>query len=105
MKDKYVIGHNGLLGAFHYHWKFNTEMFDLKRDCVQFAAMFLLLIYMEVRLGAIVESSSKEITGTNETLCYKDLTLKLLQPLKGALLLVLEVMILLNKGKRKWGEQ
>lgn len=104
MREKFVIGHNGLLGALYYHWKFDTEVFDLERDRIQLAAVLLLLAYTGARPGAIVESSSKGIAGTNAALCYKDLALKLLQPPKGVSLLVLEVTILLDKGKRNRGE-
>jgi len=104
MREKSVIGHNALLGALYYHWKFDTEVFDLERDRVQLAAVLLFLAYTGARPGAIVESSSQGIRGTNAALCYKDMTLKLLQPEDGPSLLVLEVTVLLDKGKRNRGE-
>ena len=38
----------------------------------------------------------------NAALLYKDVKLRLLQPPNEALLLLLEVTIILDKGKRKW---
>lgn len=104
MKEKSVIDHNALLGALHYHWKFDTEVFDLERDRVQLAAVLLFLACTGARPGAVVESSSEGICGTNAALRYRDMTLKLLQPEDGPSLLVLEVTVLLDKGKRNWGE-
>jgi hypothetical protein len=104
MREKSVIGHNALLGALYYHWKFNTEVFDLERDRVQLAAVLLFLAYTGARPGAVVESSSQGIRGTNAALCYGHMTLKLLQPEDGPSLLVLEVTVLLDKGKRNRGE-
>lgn len=101
IREKSFIGHSALQGALYYHWVFDTEVFDLERDRVQLAAVLLLLAYTGSRPGAIVESSSRGIAGTNAALCYGDLVLKLLQPKSGPLLLVLEVRILLDKGKRK----
>jgi len=104
MREKPVIGHTALQGALYYHWVFDTEIYDLKRDRIQLAAVLLLLAYTESRPGAIVESSSQGIADTNAALCYEDLVLKLLKPKEGPSLLILKVRIRLDKGKRKQGE-
>ena len=61
----------------------------------------LFLAFTGARPGAIFESGCKGISGTNAALLYRDVKLGLLQPLEEAPLLVLEVIILLDKGKRK----
>jgi hypothetical protein len=104
MREKPVVGHTALQGALYYHWVFDTEVYNLERERIQLAAMLLLLTYTGSRPGAVVESSSQGIVGTNAALCYGDLVLKLLQPREGPSLLVLEVRIRLDKGKRKRGE-
>jgi len=104
MREKPVIGHTALQGALYYHWVFDTEVYDLERDRIQLAAVLLLLAYTGSRPGAIVESSSQGIAGTNAALCYGDLVLKLLKPKEGPSLLILKVRIRLDKGKRKQGE-
>ncbi len=103
-REKHVVGHTALHGALYYHWVFDTEVYDLERERIQLAAVLLLLAYTGSRPGAIVESSSPGIAGTNAALCYGDLVLKLLQPKQGPSLLVLEVRIRLDKGKRMRGE-
>jgi len=101
MKPKHEIGHSGLHGALYYHWAYDTEIFDLERHRVALPAVYLSLSYTGCRIGAIVESDCKGIAGTNEALCYKDLKLKLLNPPGGVALLVLEMTIRWDKGKRK----
>ena len=101
MKPTYTVGHNTLLGMLHYHWNFDTAVFPFERERVQLATVLLFLAYTGARPGAIVESSSGGIRGSNEAMLYKDLKLKLLQPPEDAALLVLEVTIRLDKGKRK----
>ena len=101
IKQKFCVGHNTLLGMLHYHWKFDTSIFPCERERVQLATILLFLAYTGARPGAIVESTSGGIKGSNESLLYKDLKLKLLQPLGSAPLLVLEITIRLDKGKRK----
>ncbi|MCJ1473138.1 hypothetical protein MMC13_001789 [Lambiella insularis] len=101
MKAKHVIGHNGLHGALYYHWKFDTEVFTLELERIQLAAGSLFLAYTGARPGAIFESGCKGIAGTNAALLYGHVKLRLLRPPEKAPLLVLEVTILLDKGKRK----
>ena len=104
MRQKHVVGHNGLHGALYYHWKFNTKIFALELERVQFTAG-LLFLATGARPSAIFESGCKGIAGTKAALLYQDVKLRLLQSLKEALLLVLEVTIMLDKGKRKhWKE-
>ena len=101
MKPTYTVGHNTLLGMLHYHWKFDTEIFTFERERVQLATVLLFLAYTGARPGAIVESGCGGIRGTNEALLYGDVKLRLLQPHNHVPLLVLEVTIRLDKGKRK----
>lgn len=101
MRHKHAVGHNGLHGALYYHWKFDTEIFALELDRVQLAAGLLFLAFTGARPGAIFESGCKGIAGTNAALLYQDVKLRLLQPPGEASLLVLEVTIMLDKGKRK----
>ena len=68
---------------------------------MQLATVLLFLAYTGARPGAIVESGCGGIRGTNEALLYGDVKLRLLQPHNHVPLLVLEVTIQLNKGKRK----
>jgi hypothetical protein len=104
MREKPIVGHTALQGALYYHWVFDTEVYDLERERIQLAVVLLLLAYTGSRPGAIMESSSRGIAGTNAALCYGDLVLKLLQPKEGPSLLVLEVRIRLDKGKCKQGK-
>ncbi|KAL8640700.1 MAG: hypothetical protein Q9228_002414, partial [Teloschistes exilis] len=103
MRPKHVVGHNGLHGTLYYHWKFDTEIFALELERVELAAGLLFLAFTGARPGAIFESGCKGIAGTNAALLYKDVKLRLLQPPDEASLLVLEVTITLDKGKRKRG--
>lgn len=68
---------------------------------MELAAKLLFFIFIGARPNTIFESDCKEITGTNAALLYKDVKLKLLQPPDEASLLVLEVIIMLDKSKRK----
>ena len=101
MKHEYDIGHNGLHGALHYNWKFDTEIFALKLERVELAVGLLFLAFTGARPGAIFESGCKGVAGTNAALLYKDVKLRLLQPPHEASLLILEVTIMLDKGKCK----
>ena len=101
MRQKHVIGHQGLYGALYYHWKFDTEIFPLERERVQLAAVLLFLAYTGSRPGAIVESGCAGIKNTNAALLYRDIKLRLLRPQGEESLLILEVTIRLDKGKRK----
>ena len=101
IKQKHVLGHNGLHGALFYHWKLDRETFTHERERVQLATVLLFLAYTGARPGAVVESSSAGIAGTNAALLYKDVKLRLLRPPHEAPLLILEVTIRLDKGKRK----
>ena len=101
MNQTYTVEHNTLLGMLHYHWKFDNEIFPFERERVQLATVLLFLAYTGAKPGAIVESSAGGIRGSNEALLYRDVKLRLLQPSGNAPLLVLEVTIRLDKGKRK----
>ena len=101
MRQKHVIGHQGLYGALYYHWKFDTEIFPLEWERVQLVAVLLFSAYTGSRPGAIVESGCAGIRGTNAALLYKDIKLRLLRPPGEEPLLILEVTIRLDKGKRK----
>jgi len=68
---------------------------------VELTIGLLFLAFTGARPSAIFKSGCKGITRTNTTLLYKDVKLRLLQPLGEASLLVLEVTIILDKGKRK----
>ena len=67
---------------------------------MQLAIVLLFLAYTGARPGAIVESGCGGIRGTNEALLYGDVKLRLLQPQDHVPLLVLEVTVRLDKGKR-----
>ena len=71
---------------------------------MQLAAVLLFLAYTGSRPGAIVESGCAGIRGTNAALLYRDVKLRLLQPPGEESLLILEVTIRLDKGKRKWSQ-
>ena len=101
MKATYTVGHNTLLGMLHYHWNFDTEVFVFERERIQLATVLLFLAYTGARPGAIVESNTEGIRNSNEALLYRDVKLRLLQPPNHVPLLVLEVTIRLDKGKRK----
>ena len=101
MKPIHTVGYNILLGMNHYHWKSDTEIFPIERERVQVAAVLLFLAFAGARPGAIVESGTRGIRGSNEALLYRDVKLRLLQPLRGVPLLFLEVTIRLDKGKCK----
>jgi hypothetical protein len=101
MRQKFLLGHQGLYGALYYHWIFDTELFTFERERVQLPAVLLFLAYTGARPGAIVESGSAGIRHTNAALLYKDCKLKLLRPAGEAPLLLLELNVLLDKGKRK----
>ena len=99
MLQTYTVGHHTLMGMLHYHWTFDTTRFPLERERLQMPTVLLFLAYTGARPGAIVESTSYRKTG--QALLYRDLKLKLLQPGNGSSLLVLEITIRLDKGKRK----
>ena len=99
MLQTYTVGHHTLMGMLHYHWTFDTSRFSLERERLQMPAVLLFLAFTGARPGAAVESVAYR--GTNQALLYRDLKLKLLQPPGGSSLLVLEVTIRLDKGKRK----
>ncbi|KAL9576434.1 MAG: hypothetical protein Q9203_007748, partial [Teloschistes exilis] len=101
MRHKPVVGHNGLHGALYYQWKFDTATFTLELERVELALGLLFLAFTGARPGAIFESGCKGIVGPNAALLYKDVKLRLLQPPDEVSLLVLEVTIMLDKGKRK----
>ena len=67
---------------------------------MELATGLLFLIFTRALPSAIVESGCKGIAGTNVALLFKNVKLRLLQPLDEVLLLVLEVTIILDKGKR-----
>ncbi|KAL8635049.1 MAG: hypothetical protein Q9228_007422 [Teloschistes exilis] len=72
----------------------------------ELALYVLFLAYTGARPGAILESNCKGIRGTNEALKYKDIQLKLIRPAGGAApLLVMKLRIVLDKGRRKRGEE
>ena len=103
---KYTVGYDGILGTLYYHWIFDTELFPTERDRVQLAFFILLLAYTGSRPGAIVESDIKGIRKTNEALKYRDINLTLVRPRDGApALLVMTVRIVLDKRRRRRGEQ
>ena len=101
MQQAYTVGHNTLLGMLHHHWTFDKTSFPIERERVQLAAILLFLAYTGARLGAIVESNASGIRGSGEAMLYGDLKLVLLKPPTGLPLLLLEVRIRLDKGKRK----
>ena len=101
MQQTYTVGHNTLLGMLHHHWTFDKTSFPIERERVQLAAILLFLAYTGARPGAIVESGTAGIRGSGEAMLYRDLKLKLLQPSDGCPLLLLELTIRLDKGKRK----
>ena len=101
MRPTFTVGHNTLRALLYYIWVYDVERFPFERDRIQTCFFSLLLAYLGARPGAIVESSSLGIRGSSEALLYKDTKLKLLRPANNASLLVLEVTIRLDKGKRK----
>lgn len=65
MRQKHVVGHNGLHGALYYYWKFDTDKVALKLERVQLATRLLFLAFTSARSGAIFESGCEGIVGTN----------------------------------------
>ena len=78
MKHKPIVGYTGLYGALYYHWRFDTEIFTHELERVSLAAGFLLVVYTGARPGAIFESDSDGIRGTNAALLYRYVKLRLL---------------------------
>ena len=68
---------------------------------MELAAGLLFLAFTGARPSTIFESGCKGIAGTSAALPCKDVKLRLLQPPDEASLPVLEVTIMLDKGKRK----
>ena len=102
MKQTFTVGHHTFLGMIHHHWTFDESRFALERKGVQLPTILLFLAYTGARPGVIVESAADGIRDSDEALLYRDLKLKLLQTTDGTLsLLLLEVTIRLDKGKRK----
>ena len=99
-KQTYTVGHHTLLGMIHYHWTFDESLFTIERERVQLVTVLLFLAYTGARPGSILESGTTGIRGSGQAMLYRDLKLKLLQPSDGSSLLVLEVTIRLEKGKR-----
>ena len=77
------------------------KIFALELERVELAAGLLFLTFIRAWPNAIFKSGCKGIAGTNATLLYKDVKLRLLQPLNEASLLVLKITIILDKGKHK----
>ena len=91
----------GLFGALHNHWCYDTEHYDHKCNCVQLAAVLLIIAFTSTRPRAIIESDCDSIQGTNEALSYKDVKVKVLQPDNCSieLFLIVEITLLFMKGK------
>lgn len=102
MKQTFTVGHYTLHGMFHYFWCLDTStLVAYKRDRVQVSFATQQIIFMIARTGAVVESGTAGIRGLNQALIYRDYKLKLLNPPDDESLLVLEVILMYDKGKRK----
>ena len=99
-KQACTVGHHTLLGMIHYHWSFDKSLFTIKRERVQLVTLLIFFGLHWSPSGSILESSTTGIRGSGQAMLYRDLKLKLLQPSEESSLLVLEVTIRLEKGKR-----
>ena len=54
-----------------YHWKFDTEVFALELERVNYSAGLLFIGFTGARLGVIFESGCKGIRGMNAALLYR----------------------------------
>ena len=68
---------------------------------MQLTTVLLFLAYTETRPDTVIESSFVGIARINAALLYKNIKLRLLRPSQKTPLLILEIIILLDKGKRK----
>ena len=92
----------GLFGALHYHWVYDTEQYELERNRVQLAAVLLIIAFTGSRPGAVVESGTAGLRGSNEALRYRDIKIMVLQADKDQeeALLIVEVTFMFIKGRR-----
>ena len=99
---KHELAVEGLFGALHYHWSYDTEHYDHERNRVQLATVLLIIAFTSTRPGAIIKSGCDGIRGTNEALPYKDIKIKVLQPNDRSIksFLIVEITLLFMKGRR-----
>ncbi|KAN0071789.1 Protein of unknown function (DUF3435) domain containing protein [Elaphomyces granulatus] len=85
---KPVVSVEDLVTILHYHW------------CLDNASNPLLMLFITYTTGALIESGC--LRGSNDTLCYKDIVLRVVpNPYQlDRHVLVMEVALLFMKGKR-----
>jgi len=95
-----------LFAFLHFLWNDDPHRFSHERERVQFSLFLLLCAYTSSRPGALVESSADGIRGSGDALRYRDVKLTLIRnPVAGGKdVLILEVTLLLMKGKRHMKE-
>jgi len=95
-----------LFAFLHFLWNDDPHRFSHERERVQFSLFLLLCAYTSSRPGALVESSADGIRGSGDALRYRDVKLTLIRnPVAGEKdVLVLEITLLLMKGKRHMKE-
>jgi uncharacterized protein DUF3435 len=83
-----------------YHWRLDTVSVPHERYAVQLPLLILMTAYTSSRPGALIESGC--LRGSNDSLCYKDVVLRVLpNPVELTRhLVVMEVSLLFMKGKR-----
>ena len=105
MKQTFTVGHHTLHGMFHYFWCLDTSgLVAYERDRVQVSFVTQQIAFVVARTGTVVESGTAGIRGSNQAPTYRDYKLKLLNPPDDESLLVLEVTLMYDKGKRKRSE-
>ncbi|OJD26331.1 hypothetical protein ACJ73_02290 [Blastomyces percursus] len=97
---KPVVSVEDLVAILHYHWCLDTASVTHERYAVQNPLLMLFIAYTSSRPGALIESGC--LRGSNDTLCYKNIVLRVIpnpdQPDRHVL--VMEVSLMFMKGKR-----
>ncbi len=86
----------------HYHWVHDPSIFPIERQRMQFAFIMLLIAYTGLRLGALMNTKSKEKSKAKE-LRYEDIELVLLRDLKNLAVHVLIMHAVLHHMKDREG--
>ena len=97
---KPTLGIEDMLAILHYHWCLDTANAPHERYTLQLPLLMLMTAFTASRPGALIESGC--LRGSNETLCYKDVVLRVLpspsEPSRHVL--AMEVSLFFMKGKR-----
>ena len=99
---KHELAIEGLFGALHYHWCYDTEHFNHKRNRVQLATVLLIITFVSTRPETIIKSGCDSIRGTNKAFLYKDIKIKVLQPDNHIIesFLIVKITLLFIKRRR-----